>query len=63
MPKRLLEYTAMQHCEFKKPVYPVVINFTRRTQRESYSFECLDLTVIAFNYRQINLADLPRRSY
>ncbi|WP_369691329.1 hypothetical protein [Desulfolucanica intricata] len=30
MPLRLLEYTAMQHREFMKPVYPVVVNLTGR---------------------------------
>ncbi|SHJ86470.1 hypothetical protein SAMN02745219_03520 [Desulfofundulus thermosubterraneus DSM 16057] len=59
MPRRLLEYTAMQHREFKKPVYPVVLNLTGRLQEERYSFDCLDLTVVTFNFRTINLADLP----
>lgn len=36
MPRRLLEYTAMQHREFKKPVYPVVLNLTGRLQEERY---------------------------
>ncbi|HHW43521.1 MAG TPA: Rpn family recombination-promoting nuclease/putative transposase, partial [Desulfotomaculum sp.] len=59
MPRRLLEYTAMQHREYKKPVYPVVLNLTDRLQEDGYGFDCLDLTVVAFNYRLINLADLP----
>ena len=59
MPRRLLEYTALQHREFKKPVYPVVLNLTGRPQADTYGFDCLDLTVVAFSYRLINLADLP----
>ncbi|NHM28953.1 Rpn family recombination-promoting nuclease/putative transposase [Desulfofundulus sp. TPOSR] len=59
MPLRLLEYTAMQHREYRKPVYPVVLNLTGRPQEGEYGFDCLDLTVIAFSYRVINLADLP----
>ena len=58
IPLRLLEYTAMQHREFKKPVYPVVLNLTGRPQAESYSFDCLDLAVVSFNYRVINLTEL-----
>lgn len=58
MPRRLLEYTAMQHREFKKPVYPVVLNLTGREQEDTYGFDCLDLTVVTFNYRVINLKDL-----
>jgi predicted transposase YdaD len=59
IPLRLLEYTAMQHREYRKPVYPVVLNLTGRPQEEGYGFDCLDLTVVAFSYRVINLADLP----
>ncbi|MQL53232.1 hypothetical protein GFC01_13380 [Desulfofundulus thermobenzoicus] len=59
MPRRLLEYTAMQHREYNKPVYPVVLNLTGRPQEDSYGFDCLDLTVVSFSYRLINLADLP----
>ncbi|KFI34422.1 hypothetical protein HY00_02225 [Peptococcaceae bacterium SCADC1_2_3] len=59
MPRRLLEYTAMQHREFKKPVYPVVLNLTGRPQEDTYGFDCLELTVITFNYRVVNLVDLP----
>ncbi|MDQ0286795.1 putative transposase YdaD [Desulfofundulus luciae] len=59
MPLRLLEYTAMQHREYRKPVYPVVLNLTGRPQEDGYGFDCLDLTVVAFSYRVINLADLP----
>jgi len=61
--RRLLEYTAMQHREFKKPVYPVVVNLTGRPQMDNYSFECLELTVVDFNYRLINLADLSGSSF
>ena len=59
MPRRLLEYTAMQHREFKKPVYPVVLNLTGRPQEDTYGFDCLELTVVTFNYRVVNLEDLP----
>ncbi|AEG14305.1 hypothetical protein Desku_0697 [Desulfofundulus kuznetsovii DSM 6115] len=59
MPLRLLEYTAMQHREYRKPVYPVVLNLTGRPQEDGYGFDCLDLTVVAFSYRVINLAELP----
>ena len=59
MPRRLLEYTTMQHREFKKPVYPVVLNLTGRPQEDTYGFDCLELTVITFNYRVVNLVDLP----
>jgi len=59
MPRGLLEYTAMQYREFKKPVYPVVLNLMGRLQEERYSFNCLDLTVVTFNFRTINLAELP----
>ncbi len=59
MARRLLEYTAMQHREFGGPVYPVVLNLTGRLEEESYSFNCLDLRVVTFNYRAINLVDLP----
>jgi len=52
---RLLEYTAMQHREFGKPVYPVVINLTgRKRQETTYGFACLDLTVVTFSYRLVN---------
>jgi predicted transposase/invertase (TIGR01784 family) len=64
MPRRLLEYTAMQHREFKKPVYPVIVNLTGHKKKdESYCFDCLDLMVVTFNYRQINLSDLPGRDF
>ncbi|MGQ9533566.1 MAG: hypothetical protein ACUVTQ_12345, partial [Desulfotomaculales bacterium] len=59
MARRLLEYTAMQHREFERPVYPVVLNLTGRLEEESYYFDCLDLRVVTFNYRALNLRDLP----
>ena len=59
MARRLLEYTAMHHRRHEKPVYPVVINLTGNgRQDERYIFECIDLTVVDFNYRQINLEDV-----
>jgi len=64
MPRRLLEYTAMQHREYGLPVYPVVINLTGRQRLNGvYGFDCLDLTVITFRYRLIDLADFPGRDY
>ncbi len=62
MGRRLLEYTAMHHCRHGKPVYPVVINLTGGSrQDEQYIMECIDLTVVDFNYRQINLRDIAGR--
>jgi len=62
MARRLLEYTAMHHRRHEKPVYPVVINLTGGgRQDERYIFECLDLTVVDFNYRLINLEDIAGR--
>ena len=61
MPRRLLEYTALQHREFKKPVYPVVLNLTGRPQEDTYGFDCLGFTVVTFHYRVVNLEDLPRQ--
>ena len=62
MARRLLEYTTMHHRRHEKPVYPVVINLTGGgRQDERYIFECLDLTVVDFNYRQINLEDVAGR--
>jgi len=62
MARRLLEYTAMHHCRHEKPVYPVVINLTGGSRQDGrYMFECLDLTVVDFNYRQINLQDISGR--
>ncbi len=59
MPLRLLEYTAMHHRAHKKPVYPVLINLTGQGYREEfYTYECLDITVIDFNYRQFNLSEM-----
>ncbi|MGB9805039.1 hypothetical protein, partial [Desulfofundulus sp.] len=43
----------------RKPVYPVVLNLTGRPQEGEYGFDCLDLTVVAFSYRVVNLAELP----
>jgi len=62
MARRLLEYTAMHHCRYEKPVYPVVINLTGSSRQDDrYIFECLELTVVDFNYRQINLQDIAGR--
>jgi len=61
--RRLLEYTVMQHRKFNKPVYPVVVNLTGRPQVDNYSFECLELKVVDFSYRLINLADLSGRRF
>jgi len=62
MARRLLEYTAIHHCRYEKPVYPVVINLTGGgRQGERYLFECLDLTVVDFSYRLINLEDVAGR--
>jgi len=59
MPQRMLEYTAMHHRAHKKPVYPVLINLTGRGRREEYyTYDCLDITVIDFNYRQFNLSEM-----
>lgn len=64
MAGRLLEYTAMHHRRHEKPVYPVVINLTGRgRQAEQYIIDCLDLTVIDFNYHLINLEDLTGRDF
>lgn len=62
MARRLLEYTAMHHRRHEKPVYPVVINLTGGGRRDDrYIIECLDLTVVDFNYRMINLEDVAGR--
>jgi len=62
MSRRLLEYTAMHHRRHEKPVYPVVINLTGGGRQDGrYMFECLDLTVVDFNYRLINLEDIAGR--
>ncbi|TEB11297.1 hypothetical protein Psfp_03995 [Pelotomaculum sp. FP] len=63
MPLRMLEYTAIHHRRYRKPVYPVVVNLTGRGIKEKYSFDCLDLSVIGFNYRQINLRDVYGTEY
>ena len=64
IPQRLLEYTAMQHREYNKPVYPVVINLTgKQKHNKTYEFECLDLTVISFNYRVQNMIEYPGRKF
>lgn len=63
MPLRIIEYTAIHHRRYKKPVYPVVVNLTGRGTEERYSLDCLDLTVIDFNYRQINLRELSGTEY
>lgn len=47
----------------KKPVYQVVLNLTGRPQAKSYCIDCLDLTAVSFNYRVINLAELPGQEY
>ena len=63
MPLRMLEYTAIHHRRYRKPVYPVLVNLTGRGIKEKYSFDCLDLSVIGFNYRQINLRDVYGTEY
>jgi predicted transposase YdaD len=63
MPLRIMEYTSIHHRRYRKPVYPVVVNLTGRGKKERYSFGCLDLTVIDFNYRQINLRELSGKEY
>ena len=64
MAGRLLEYTAMHHRRHKKPVYPVVINLTGKgRQSEQYIMDCLELTVVDFNYRLINLEDVTGRDF
>jgi hypothetical protein len=64
MAMRLLEYTAMHHRRHEVPVYPVVINLTGGGRQEGrYALECLDLTVVNFNYRQINLQDVAGRDF
>lgn len=65
MPGRLLEYTAMHHRRHQRPVYPVVINFTGsdRPQDGRYTIDCLELTVVEFNYRQLNLQDMPGEDF
>ncbi|MCL6478859.1 MAG: Rpn family recombination-promoting nuclease/putative transposase [Peptococcaceae bacterium] len=62
MAGRLLEYTAMHHRRHEKPVYPVVINLTGRgLPAEKYTMDCLDLTVVDFSYRTINLEEIAGR--
>lgn len=64
MAGRLLEYTAMHHRRHQKPVYPVVINLTGKGQQaEKYIMDCLDMTVVDFSYRLINLADISGRDF
>jgi hypothetical protein len=64
MAGRLLEYTAIHHQRHEKPVYPVVINLTGRgRQSEQYIMDCLELTVVDFNYRLINLEDVTGRDF
>ena len=64
MAGRLLEYTAMHHRRHEKPVYPVVINLTGKgRQAEQYIMDCLELTVVDFNYRLINLEDVTGRDF
>jgi len=43
MPGRLLEYTAMHHRRYQKPIYPVVVNLTGsdRLQDGHYTVDCL----------------------
>jgi predicted transposase YdaD len=62
MAGRLLEYTAIHHRRYEKPVYPVIINLTGGSRREErYIMDCLDLTVIDFNYILINLEEVAGR--
>ncbi len=61
---RLLEYTAMHHRRYSNPVYPVVINLTGSGQKYSrYTIECVDITVVNFNYHQINLQDISGHDF
>jgi hypothetical protein len=54
----------MHHRTYKRPVYPVLINLTGRGHREEcYTYECLDITVINFNYRQFNLSEMNGRDF
>jgi predicted transposase YdaD len=63
MPLRIMEYTVIHHRRYKKPVYPVVVNLSGKGTEERYSLDCLDLTVIDFNYRQINLREVSGTEY
>ncbi len=65
MPRRLLEYVAMHHRRHQRPVYPVVINLTGSDRRQDgrYAIDCLELTVVEFNYRQLNLQDMPGQDF
>ncbi|TEB05673.1 putative transposase, YhgA-like [Pelotomaculum schinkii] len=63
MSMRMMEYTAIHHRRYGKPVYPVVVNLTGRGIKERYSFDCLDLTVMSFKYHQVNLRELSGTEY
>ncbi|MDD4239499.1 MAG: Rpn family recombination-promoting nuclease/putative transposase [Desulfotomaculaceae bacterium] len=63
MPLRIMEYTALHHRRYGKPIYPVVVNLTGRGMKERYSFDCLDLTIMDFNYRQVNLREVSGTEY
>ncbi len=65
IPGRLLEYTAMHHRRYQKPIYPVVINLTGsdRLQDGRYTVDCLELMVVDFNYRQLNLQDMSGQDF
>jgi predicted transposase YdaD len=63
MPLRIMEYTALHHRRYGKPIYPVVVNLTGRGMKERYSFDCLDLTIMALNYRQVNLREVSGKEY
>ncbi len=65
MPKRLLEYMVMHHRQHQRPIYPVVINLTGsdRLRDGRYTVDCLELTVLEFNYRQLNLQDMPGQDF
>ena len=65
MPRRMLEYMAMHHRRYQRPIYPVVINLTGSDWRQDgrYTIDCLELTVVKFNYRQLNLQDMPGQDF
>lgn len=63
MPLRIMEYTALHHRRYRKPIYPVVVNLTGIGIKDRYSFDCLDLTIMNFNYRQVNLREVSGTQY
>lgn len=63
MPLRIMEYTALHHRRYRKPIYPVVVNLTGIGIKDRYSFDCLELTIMDFNYRQVNLREVSGTEY